>query len=474
MAISLDLAISAIRSGRKEEGRQLLNLLIQQNPNDERAWLWMSSVVTTAEQKARCLYHVLAIDPDNALARKGLQLLGVTVTDSRPVKIPALQTQRLSHPAPVPHTLPELAQPIVLRPATLQPRLAALPAHGQAALSMPDSALPPQPAAEPEAAPAEPEPENEPERRPFLIDPQAITQELPVAPVYAPSASQPPLVQTVPEVKASPAILYMNLDEILEKDDLASEIEFDSETPAPNPAEFSPEPDNQDGAVGVDPAGTPLAADAVPQGENNASVRSPLTGSTVAPPSGGPGGQVPHDTRPTPLMPGFAPNQPSPSPSTVYPPYAQYPLNQGYSLFYGQPTPPPPAMGVPYPYQASMRPPSEPAPVIHPLNAFGMASPLPGFHSNVTMMMPTMSEAEARARLAGLPATDASALALQSAAPFSLGPAFADVNYEGDEEDEEQSDEINIMAVIIFGTLSVTALGGFGMLILLVFTAPVL
>jgi len=77
MAANLELAISAIRSGRKEEGRQLLNLLIQQNPNDDKAWLWMSSVVDTDEQRARCLYHVLAIDPNSQIARRGLQLLGI-------------------------------------------------------------------------------------------------------------------------------------------------------------------------------------------------------------------------------------------------------------------------------------------------------------------------------------------------------------------------------------------------------------
>ena len=88
MAASLELAITAIRSGRKEEGRQLRNLLIQQNPNDEMAWLWMSSVVNTDEQRARCLYHVLAINPENELARRGLKILGIVVTDSRPVKIP--------------------------------------------------------------------------------------------------------------------------------------------------------------------------------------------------------------------------------------------------------------------------------------------------------------------------------------------------------------------------------------------------
>ena len=88
MATSLELAITAIRSNRKDEGRQLLNLLIQENPNNEAAWLWMSSVVDTDEQRARCLYHVLAVNPDNQIARRGLQLLGIVVSDSRPVKVP--------------------------------------------------------------------------------------------------------------------------------------------------------------------------------------------------------------------------------------------------------------------------------------------------------------------------------------------------------------------------------------------------
>ena len=131
MAASLELAISAIKSGRKEEGRQLLNLLIQQNPNDEKAWLWMSSVVDNDEQRARCLYHVLAIDPTSEVARKGLQVLGIVVSDSRPVKIP-----RDSQPIKIPKPTP--------------------------------------PAAAGE------------ERRPFLIDSKTITDELPFTPMKAP------------------------------------------------------------------------------------------------------------------------------------------------------------------------------------------------------------------------------------------------------------------------------------------------
>jgi hypothetical protein len=134
------LAITAIRSGRKEEGRQLLNLLIQQNPNDEMAWLWMSSVVNTDEQRARCLYHVLAINPESDIARRGLEVLGIVVSDSRPVKIP-----RDSQPIPIQRTgepLPEIPSPPVA------------------------------------PAPAE--------RRPFRVDPRAITQELPFKPLKEP------------------------------------------------------------------------------------------------------------------------------------------------------------------------------------------------------------------------------------------------------------------------------------------------
>ena len=105
MTISLDLAIAAIQSNRREEGRQLLNLLIQQNPNDEMAWLWMSEVVEKEEQRARCLYHVLAINPHSTVARQGLQRLGIEITASRPVTVepPKVETK------PVPTQTPPIA-----------------------------------------------------------------------------------------------------------------------------------------------------------------------------------------------------------------------------------------------------------------------------------------------------------------------------------------------------------------------------
>lgn len=170
MATSLELAITAIRSGRKEEGRQLLNLLIQQNPNNEQAWLWMSGVVNTDEQRARCLYHVLAINPDNELARRGLQILGIVVSDSRPVKVP-----RDSQPIPVQRPEAEAATP--------WPVPQAAPTLGPA-----DTQPLPQPA-EPQAEPAPAAPAPPPaERRPFRLDPKTITQELPFVPLREPFA----------------------------------------------------------------------------------------------------------------------------------------------------------------------------------------------------------------------------------------------------------------------------------------------
>ncbi|HXV43536.1 MAG TPA: hypothetical protein VEC96_10785, partial [Anaerolineae bacterium] len=176
MATSLELAITAIRSGRKEEGRQLLNLLIQQNPNNEMAWLWMSSVVNSDEQRARCLYHVLAINPDNELARRGLQLLGIVVSDSRPVKVP-----RDSQPIPIQKPQPEGAEPA---PWPIPPAPTPDPTKTQPLIQLP------QPEQKSGSIPTTPPHQTGPleERRPFRIDPRAITQELPFTPLREPFA----------------------------------------------------------------------------------------------------------------------------------------------------------------------------------------------------------------------------------------------------------------------------------------------
>jgi hypothetical protein len=67
--------ITAIKSGQRVKGRALLREVIRQSPNDIAAWLWLSGVVETDSERRECLERVLAVDPQNPHAKKGLQAL---------------------------------------------------------------------------------------------------------------------------------------------------------------------------------------------------------------------------------------------------------------------------------------------------------------------------------------------------------------------------------------------------------------
>ncbi|RME71952.1 MAG: hypothetical protein D6784_14340 [Chloroflexi bacterium] len=347
--VSLELAISAIRAGRKEEGRQLLNLLIQQNPNNEMAWLWMSSVVNTDEQRARCLYHVLAINPNNQLARKGLSILGIVVTDSRPVKIP-----RDSQPIPIPKPSSDSGPHF------------------------------------PHEKPAGPPPQTG-ERRPFRIDPESIVRDLPFTPVNQP---------------------------------------FSGTTPPGNGSQPPDQPQQK--------------ADSHP--------------STPVPPP-------PADSEPHPAQPPSQPVQPVPPPP---PPPVYYPPPPGLPPS-GQETRPtqpfqPPQMpaGPAYPGHGDVTM-GMPTQYLPPTPA-----PSPGIHSNFTQGMPFYPPPGQQPVMGASTGYSAATLPLgYPAPPPDYRQPARPAPKPAKEEDEE---EVNILAVIIFGALSVTALGGLGMLILLMFT----
>lgn len=66
--------IAAVTAGRAEQARQLLSKVIELDPDNEKAWLWMSGVVTD-EERVACLKEVLAVNPHNEYARLGLKAL---------------------------------------------------------------------------------------------------------------------------------------------------------------------------------------------------------------------------------------------------------------------------------------------------------------------------------------------------------------------------------------------------------------
>lgn len=72
---TLDDAIQAIRMGDQEQGRAILEDILEEDEENEEVWLWLSSVVDTDEDREICLENVLALNPDNVVAQRGLEAL---------------------------------------------------------------------------------------------------------------------------------------------------------------------------------------------------------------------------------------------------------------------------------------------------------------------------------------------------------------------------------------------------------------
>src|SRR5574341_899187 len=84
----LQRGIAAARAGQSEEARRYFAQAIQLNPRSEMAWLWMSSVVQTDDQRIHCLRQVLTLNPQNEFALKGLQSLGALGASAAPPPAP--------------------------------------------------------------------------------------------------------------------------------------------------------------------------------------------------------------------------------------------------------------------------------------------------------------------------------------------------------------------------------------------------
>jgi len=68
-------AIAAIKANRRAEGRQLLEQILAHDEHNEQAWLWLSGCVDTLEEQKICLENVIAINPQNHKAIRGLDAL---------------------------------------------------------------------------------------------------------------------------------------------------------------------------------------------------------------------------------------------------------------------------------------------------------------------------------------------------------------------------------------------------------------
>jgi tetratricopeptide (TPR) repeat protein len=67
--------IAAAKEGRAEEARELLYQAIDLDERSEKAWLWLSEVVTGLDERIICLEKVLAINPNHEVVREALNHL---------------------------------------------------------------------------------------------------------------------------------------------------------------------------------------------------------------------------------------------------------------------------------------------------------------------------------------------------------------------------------------------------------------
>ncbi len=92
-SVRLQEGIGAVKAGDTERARTLLLQVVQEEPGNEQAWLWFSSVVETGAERRLCLENVLGLtenlgeSPARAAAQRGLAKLdpSATAAESDPV-----------------------------------------------------------------------------------------------------------------------------------------------------------------------------------------------------------------------------------------------------------------------------------------------------------------------------------------------------------------------------------------------------
>lgn len=67
--------ITALKHGDAVRARELLRQAVEENPDDLKAWLWLSGAVETDKERIECLQRVLELNPDHEAAKLGLAKL---------------------------------------------------------------------------------------------------------------------------------------------------------------------------------------------------------------------------------------------------------------------------------------------------------------------------------------------------------------------------------------------------------------
>jgi predicted Zn-dependent protease len=73
----LQEAITLAQAGQRTEARRLLNEVVEADPTQELAWMWLASVSTDREERIQFLERALTLNPDNPTTQQAYaQLTG--------------------------------------------------------------------------------------------------------------------------------------------------------------------------------------------------------------------------------------------------------------------------------------------------------------------------------------------------------------------------------------------------------------
>lgn len=85
-------AVTSIKNGDKVTGKKILLDILNDDPSNDRAWMWMSAVVDTNEMRYECLQEAVKLNPNNRMAKKGLKKLQQSMHGVSPTSISANET----------------------------------------------------------------------------------------------------------------------------------------------------------------------------------------------------------------------------------------------------------------------------------------------------------------------------------------------------------------------------------------------
>lgn len=80
----LQQAITASRTGQKQDAQRLLTQLLREDPNEPQAWFLLSHLVDSKQKQVAYLSKTLALDPHHEKARQRLDRLTVASPESGP------------------------------------------------------------------------------------------------------------------------------------------------------------------------------------------------------------------------------------------------------------------------------------------------------------------------------------------------------------------------------------------------------